>query len=99
MFSRFHWSSITIFLRKSLRFLIFQYLCMTFAGIARITSIALVDQVALEGRVLPSTFVSYCSPEVLFLISSRLQFVTVDDVRILRDIGMCSSPHSHCFAS
>jgi len=52
----------------------------------KITFIALDGQGVLAGKVLPSVYVR-CYVVLISLFIVR-QFVTVDDVRILRDIGM-----------
>jgi len=56
-------------------------------AIERITFIALDGQVVLAGKVLLSMYARSFIYTCLFSCIIR-QFVTVDDVRILRDIGM-----------
>lgn len=59
---------------------------MSFVETVKTTSIALVALVGLAGKVLPSTYVAIAVAHV-FKLMVCVQFVTVEDVRILRDIG------------
>ena len=67
-----------------------------FSEIVRITSIALAVQADLAGRVLPLTCVRSLLLHMLDS-SCSLQFVTVDDVRILRDIGQSNAQSRQCY--